>query len=101
MITLEDCIALCGLSEGEVLAIAEHEHIPEIAAAALGHYLLHQEHGAERIRDMLRDDIRAAVERGDRDHARDLFMALRHFLSAHPEAAAVSGDPASDDTAEG
>ena len=46
MITLEDCVALCGLSEVEVLAIAEHEHIPEIAAAALGDYLLHQEHGA-------------------------------------------------------
>ena len=34
MITLEDCIAMCGLTEQEVLAIAEHEHIPEIAAAA-------------------------------------------------------------------
>jgi hypothetical protein len=38
MITLEDCIALCGLSEQEVQAIAEHEHIPEIAAAAMGRY---------------------------------------------------------------
>ena len=86
MITLEDCVALCGLSEVEVLAIAEHEHIPEIAAAAVGAYLLHQEHGAERISDMLRDDIRAALARNDRAHARELFMALRHFLSTHPEA---------------
>ena len=37
MITLEDCIAMCDLDEAEVLAIAEHEHIPEIAAA-LGQY---------------------------------------------------------------
>jgi hypothetical protein len=86
VITLEDCIALCGLSEEEVLAIAEHEHIPEIAAAALGDYLLHQAHGAERIRDMLRDDIRVALGRDDRTHARALFMALRRFLSTHPEA---------------
>jgi hypothetical protein len=35
MIALADCLAMCGLSEDEVLAIAEHEHIPEIAAAAL------------------------------------------------------------------
>jgi hypothetical protein len=35
MITLEDCIAFCGLTEQEVLAIAEHEHIPEMAASAL------------------------------------------------------------------
>ena len=85
MITLADCIAMCGLSEDEVLAIAEHEHIPEIAAAALGQYLLNQERGPERIRDMIRDDIRSALARKDRTHARELFMALRHFLSEHPQ----------------
>ena len=37
MITLEDCIAFSGLTEAEIMAIAEHEHVPEIAAAALGH----------------------------------------------------------------
>jgi hypothetical protein len=91
MITLEDCIAMCGLTEAEILAIAEHEHIPEMAAAALAQYLLGQDHGCERIRDMLRDDIRAALARGDRRHARQLFMALRHFLSEHPEAAVRAG----------
>ena len=87
MITLEDCIAMSGLSEEEILAVAEHEHIPEIAAAALAQYLLCQAHGAEKIRDMLRDDIRAALAHGNRRHARELFMALRHFLSTHPPAA--------------
>ena len=47
MISLEDCIGLCGLDESEVLAIAEHEHIPEIAAAALASYLSKQPHGGE------------------------------------------------------
>ena len=84
MITIEDCIAMCGLTEDEVLAIAEHEHIPEIAAAALGHYLLSQDHGTEKIRNMIRDDIRSALRRNDRDRARQLFMALRHFLSSFP-----------------
>jgi hypothetical protein len=83
MIALADCLAMCGLSEDEVLAIAEHEHIPEIAAAALAQYLLNQEHGPEKIGDMIRDDIRHALARSDRAHARDLFMALRHFLSQH------------------
>jgi hypothetical protein len=36
MISLMDCIGLCGLAEEEVLALAEHEHIPEIVAAAVG-----------------------------------------------------------------
>jgi hypothetical protein len=83
MISLEDCIALCGLTEAEVLAIAEHEHIPEIAATALASYLLHQDHGCEVIRDMIRDDIRAAVDRGDPMHAKELMMALRHFIGEH------------------
>ncbi len=86
MITIEDCIAMCGLTEDEVLAIAEHEHIPEIAAAALGQYLLTQDDGTEKIGAMLRDDIRLAIRRNDRAHARQLFMALRHFLSSHPQA---------------
>ncbi len=40
MFSLEDCIGLCGLTEEEVRAIAEHERIPEIAAAELGSYLV-------------------------------------------------------------
>jgi hypothetical protein len=48
MINLEDCIALSGLTEAQVLAIAEHEHVPEIAATALAQYLSNQEHTAWR-----------------------------------------------------
>jgi hypothetical protein len=48
MITLADCIGFCGLTEEEVPAISGHEHLPEIAAATLGQYLLSQEHGAEK-----------------------------------------------------
>lgn len=83
MITLEDCIALSGLDEPEILALAEHEHLPEIAALALGNYLLHKHHGAEHIRRMIEDDIRAARARGDWTHAKELFAALRHFLHEH------------------
>lgn len=87
MITIDDCIAMCGLTEEEVLAIAEHEHVPEIAAAGLAEYLLDRDdHGAEKIRDMIVDDIRQAMARGDEAHARDLFQVLRHFVTTHPEA---------------
>ena len=41
MLTLEDCIELSDLSEEEILAIAEHEHIPEMVAVELGAYLVH------------------------------------------------------------
>lgn len=86
MITLDDCLAFCGLTEAEVQAIAEHEHIPEIAAAGLANYLLCSDHGTERIRDMIVEDLVAAQRRDDARHARELVMVLRHFLATHPEA---------------
>jgi hypothetical protein len=86
MISMEDCIAMCGLTEQEVMAIAEHEHVPEMAAAAMGRYLLKKPGGAEQIRDMIRDDIHESLSRGDKDRASELLMVLRHFLATHPEA---------------
>ncbi|TVQ54961.1 MAG: hypothetical protein EA355_10815 [Rhodobacteraceae bacterium] len=87
MIALEDCMAMCGLTREEIDAIAEHEHIPELAAAALGDYLLHTERGAHEIYAMIRDDIRHAIGAGDAVHARQLVAALSHFLKEHPGAA--------------
>ena len=84
MITLQDCIDLCGLVEDEVAAISEHEHVPEIAATALASYLLRQ-HGSEAIRGMIIDDIHKALDDGRVKHAGELFGALQHFLRDHPE----------------
>lgn len=84
MITLEDCIAFCGLTEEEVLALAEHEHIPEIVATGLASQLMKQRHGPDKVRTMIVEDIRTALRHGDRHHAQELFAALRQFLDAHP-----------------
>jgi hypothetical protein len=73
MISLEDCIALCGLDESEVAAISEHEHIPEIAASALADYLLKQAHGSETIRAMVIEDIHKALDEDRLSHAAELF----------------------------
>lgn len=81
MISLEDCIALCGLTRSEVAAIAEHEHMPEAAAAALGQYLLHQDKGPEKIQQMIVDDIRQALLAGNTSHAAALLSALQHLMS--------------------
>lgn len=86
MISMHDCIAMCGLSEDEVAAIAEHEHIPEIAAAALGQYLLHHKRGVQQIRDMIVDDVRHAQACGDREKVQATLHVLHHFLRDHPEA---------------
>ena len=36
MLTWEDCLALCELTEDEIAAIAEHEHVTQMAAAEFG-----------------------------------------------------------------
>lgn len=86
MLTLEDCIAYCDLTEEEILAIAEHENLPEIAAVAYGQYLISKENGPERICQMIVDDIRAAQRQNDSDHVQTLLHVLHHFLRSHPEA---------------
>jgi hypothetical protein len=84
MLTLEDCLGLCDLSEDEVLAIAEHEHIPEMAALQLGNYLVHRPDGEMRIKSIIRDDIGVARLRGDRAHELALKLLLRNFVLQHP-----------------
>ncbi len=83
MLTLEDCIGLSELDEEDILAIAEHEHIPEMAAVEMGNYLCHTPEGERRIRRMIVDDIRAARARGDTRHAAVLKTALKHHVAEH------------------
>jgi hypothetical protein len=85
MISIEDCIAMCGLDPDQVAAIMEHEHVVEIEATAIASDLLHREGGPDAIRHMLVDDVRAAQQRGDHRHAAELLAALRHFLQEHPQ----------------
>lgn len=84
MLSMEDCIALCGLNEAEVLAIAEHEGIPEIAAAELGNYLVRSADGELCIKAMIRDDLAAARAHGDRQRELALRLMLRNFVLEHP-----------------
>jgi hypothetical protein len=84
MLSLEDCLAMCDLTEEEVLAIAEHEHIPEIAALQLGNYLVHTPEGEMRIKAIIRDDIAEAQRRGERAHELALKLLLRTFILTHP-----------------
>ncbi len=88
MISLEDCIAMCGLTEKEVRALAEHEKIEDIQATALAHYLLGQPDGCRKIGAMIADGANWAILRGDHRYADDLLMTLDHFVREHPEALA-------------
>jgi hypothetical protein len=85
MLTFDDCVALCELTEEEIAAIAEHEHLPMIVAAELGNYLIHGPDGALRIKRIILDDLLLADKAGDRKRALTLKLVLRHFVERYPE----------------
>ena len=86
MLTLEDCIGLSDLTEEEIDAIVEHEHVPEMIAVEMGSYLIHREDGALCLKRIILDDIRAAEERDEFKHALKLRLVLRHFVETPPDA---------------
>ena len=83
MLTFEDCLGLSELTEDEILAIAEHEHIPEIAALEFGNYLIHELDGEQCIKGFIVEDIAAASRKGDFRHAAVLRLVLRDFCQEH------------------
>lgn len=87
MISMEDCLAFCDLTEEEILAIAEHEQMPEMVAIAYAQFLAHEDQGMETVRNMIIEDIRNAQRRNDGEHVLELLHVLHHFIRAHPEAA--------------
>ncbi|MSP80535.1 MAG: hypothetical protein EXR02_05645 [Rhodospirillales bacterium] len=85
MLTLDDCIALSGLTEAEIAAIAEHEHIPFTQATELGRCLFCAERGLDTLELMILENIWAAEKRGDLDHALELKQALMDFAATRAE----------------
>ena len=84
MLTPEDCLALCQLTEAEVAAIAEHEHVSEVIAMEMGQYLCHTPEGEARIERMIVEDIKVARSKGNITHMSKLVGVLRHFVENHP-----------------
>lgn len=85
MLTYEDCLAMCDFNEAEIMAIAEHEHIPPIVAIELAQYLVETEDGKRMLKRMILDDIQAAREHGNDEKVAVLNGVLMHFIATHPE----------------
>jgi hypothetical protein len=84
MLTYQECLDMCGLSDDEIKAIVEHEHMEPIIAAAFGQYLVtHKDE--RRIHGIILDDIKRAQDSGNQQHAEALRKVLKHFLAMHPE----------------
>ena len=85
MLSYQDCVELSDLTEEEIEAIAEHEHLPEMAALEMGSYLVHtrgrhpddQAHHSGRHRG-------GAPARTCRK-VLQLKLVLKHFVDTHPD----------------
>lgn len=90
MLSYEDCVELSDLTEEEITAIAEHEHLPEMAALEMGSYLVHSPEGIPMIKRIILDDIEEEQRRGHQEKVLQLKLVLKHFIDSHPQNAAKS-----------
>lgn len=84
MLTYKECLEMCDLSDNEIEAIAEHEHLEPIVAMALGKYML-EHNGSQQIRQYILDDIEQARAQGNSAKMALLTQTLCHFMTTHPE----------------
>ena len=90
MLSYKDCVDLCDMTQDEIAAVAEHEHIPDIIAIGLAEYLLHTPDGVPMLKRIILDDIEVAISHGNREGETHLRAVLKHFVQTHPEHAPVS-----------
>lgn len=84
MISIKDCLDYSDLTEDEVSAIAEHEHLPFACAAQMACCLAQSGEGTEVLRCVLKDAVCDAKKCG---HAETLKVARRacvQFAANHP-----------------
>lgn len=86
MISIDDILDMSDLTRDEIAALADHEHLADIAAAMLGEYLMHMHKGPQAVQKMICDDMRTALRAGDVNEAKVLFATLQEFIAEHPEA---------------
>jgi len=84
MISFQDCLDLCGLTEDEAEILAEHESIPVMVAMEMGANLLQSPKGTYFLKCCIQDCLERAELSGHRDKARRIDRVLLRFNQAHP-----------------
>ena len=90
MLSLDQCIDLCGLSEDEIDLLARHQGVPAIVAAELGSELLKSAEGRAQLARALRRCADCAIECDNLEDAARCYRAYTMFRER--VAGAPSGD---------
>lgn len=84
MLSIRDCLDYCDLTEDEVALIAEHEGIPEGAAAQIVCGMVQTPEGVLVLTSFMQDLIEQATQRGDYARARRAQDIRDRFVADHP-----------------
>lgn len=84
MLSIRDCLDYCDLTEDEVALIAEHEGIPDAAAAQVACGLVQTPEGVLVLTNYMLDLIERATERGDTEKAKRAKSLCAQFMEDHP-----------------
>ena len=84
MLTLNDCIALSDLLPEEIEEISRHEHLGFVPAIAKAHNLLNQPWGPPAIRQILHDNLNAALRTQQIERCGRAMETYQSFQARHP-----------------
>lgn len=84
MLSMKDCLDYCDLTEEEIELIAEHEEIPDVAAAQLACGLVQTTEGVLLLTQYMQDLAERAVTRGDCVRAERVMRIWQRFMADHP-----------------
>jgi hypothetical protein len=84
MLSIRDCLDYCDLTDDEVELIAEHEGIPDGAAAQIVCGMVQTPEGVLVLTGYMQDLIDRATERGDLEGAKRAKTVRERFMADHP-----------------
>lgn len=84
MLSIRDCLDYCDLTDDEVALIAEHEGIPDVAAAQIVCGMVQTPEGVLVLTGYMQDLIERATKRGDLERAERAKNVCARFMADHP-----------------
>lgn len=84
MLSIRDCLDYCDLTEDEVALIAQHEGIPDAAAAQIACGLVQTPEGVLVLTRYMLDLVEQAHEAGEFDKAQRALDLCNRFMHDHP-----------------
>lgn len=84
MLSMRDCLDYCDLTDDEIELVAEHEDVPDAAAAQLVCGLVQTPEGVVIVTRYMQELIERANRRGDFDKAVRASAVCARFMADHP-----------------